>query len=179
MKAVFLLGGWLAVGTWVAFRTQRPPGERALALLFWPFFLQGMPGASASAPIEPSLARLSRALGEGDAADDVVAELSRALQRLRGRRDRVQAELDVLGAAAAGPVADARARSRALLEAARDRLEVELARAEGAVEETATRLVLAGEAGEAGATADVGPLLEALRSRLSAAEELDPAVSSG
>lgn len=176
MKAALLLGGWLMVGAWVAFRSQRPPGERALALLFWPFFLQGMPGAAAPAPVEPSLARLRRALGEGDAADDVVAELSRALQRLRGRRDRLQAELDGLGEAAVGPVADARSRSRGLLAAARGRLEVELARAEGAVEETATRLVLAGEAG---ATADVEPLLEALRSRLSAAEELDPTVSSG
>ena len=176
MKAGLLLCAWLLVGVWVAFRAPRSAGERALALLFWPFFLGDAPVVATSRHVEPSLARLRRALGEGDAADDVVAELSRALARLRGRQGRVQAELDALGLGASGPVAEARERSRALLVAAFDRIQGELARAEAAIEETATRLVLAREGGGA---ADVGPLLDALRVRLAAAEELDPELSAG
>lgn len=169
MTALALLFAWLLVGVAVAFRGARPPGERALGLVFWPFFVGGQSEPDDAAPTDPALARLHRALGEGDAADDVVAELHRALGRLRARRDRVQAEIDALGADAAGPRADSQARSRALLEAARDRVGAELARAEAAIEETATRLVLAHEAGDA---AEVGPLLDALRGRLGAAEEL-------
>lgn len=175
MKAAVLLGAWLSVGAWVALRGPRPPLERALAWLFWPFFLGESGPAPADVEVDPTLARLQRALGEGDAADGVVAELSRALGRLRGRRDRVQSELDALGAGPVGPVGDARARSRALLEAALARIHAELGLVEAAIEETATRLVLSREGGGG---AEVGPLLDALRGRLAAAEELDPGLSA-
>lgn len=166
MKAALLLAAWLAAGAFVAFRGPRAPGERLLALLFWPFFLGAPP-----APAEPaSLARLRRALGDGDAAADVVAELRSALDRLSARRARVAEELAGLGEGDGGD--GARARSRELLTQALAAVERERARVEAAVEETATRLVLARDSG---ADDQVDALLGALRSRLSAAEEVSPA----
>ena len=168
MKALLLLAGWTAVGSWVAFRGERSVGERALALLFWPFFL-GQDAPVEGPGLHPASARLARALGEGDAAGEVVAELSVALFGLEARQARVQDELAGLGPEVQGEVGDARRRSRALLTEALARLAAEQARAEAAIEETATRLVLAREAGQ---DEDVGVLLNALRARISAAEEL-------
>ena len=168
MKALLLLAGWTAIGSWVAFRGDRTVGERGLALLFWPFFLGQEPPA-AGAGLHPSLARLARALGEGDAAEEVVTELSAALYGLSARRHRVQEELTGLGPEEAGDVGDARRRSRGLLTQALAALDGERAQAEAAIEETATLLVLARETGQ---DEDVGVLLRALRARISAAQEL-------
>lgn len=168
MTAALLGLAWLAVGGAVAFRGARAPVERALALLFWLFFLGDRPAD----PEPAALARLRRALGEGDAAQDVVAALRGALDRLSARRARVAEELGALGEG--DGVDGARARSRALLREAIAAVDRERARLEAAVEETATRLVLAREGG---APEQVDALLDALRSRLSAAEEVDRGVS--
>lgn len=168
MKALLLLVGWSAIGSWVAFGGDKTIAERALSLIFWPFFI-GQDTAAEGAGLHPASGRLARALGEGDAAEEVVTELSGALFKLSARRARVQEELAGLGPEVVGEVGDARRRSRALLNQALDRLAAEQAHAEAAIEETATRLVLAREAGQ---EEDVGVLLNALRARIAAAEEL-------
>lgn len=152
MKAALLLGLWLAIGLAVAGRDRRPPIERALAVLFWPFFLGRVDRAG---PLE----RLAEALGPGDAAAALVASLAAAFARLEARLRRVDDAL----------ARTDNDRSRQLLLAARDRLRAELHEARAAVDEAATRLTLMAEDHERG---EIEALLRALSSRLMAGEEL-------
>jgi len=165
---------WVSVGVVVAARVGASRGERVLVLLFWPFFLVG--GEEPEPELRRGrgpLSRLRQALGGEDAAEAVVGELERAVERLERRLSRVDAahaELD----AAVGPGGDsdlarARRRSMTMLEEARERCRQELDAALAAVEETATRLVVAQETGS---SVEVRGLLESLRSRLRAAEEV-------
>lgn len=152
MKAAALLALWLVAGFAVAGRDRRPPVERALAVLFWPFFLGRVDRAG---PLE----RLAAALGPGDAASALVASLGRALARLEARLRRID---DALART------DSQ-RSRQLLVEARDRSRAELVEARAAIDEAATRLTLMAEDQERG---DIEALLRALSSRLMAGEEI-------
>lgn len=176
MKAVLFGALWLAPGLVLALRrVERPALERGLSLLFWPFFLfTGEPAVprAARTPTGP-LGRLHRALGGDAGATAVVRELQQAISRLEERLARVESALSELEHAGAAPeegsLAEARRRSASLLRDARDACRTELEAALAAVEETATRLVIARETGSSD---EVGELLEALRGRLQAAEEV-------
>ena len=179
MKALLFGALWLGPGVVVALRaSSRHPVERLLCLLFWPFFLfdtdEAPQPAAGPVPRGP-LARLHRALGGDDAASSVVLELQQAVARLEERLQRMDAALGELGPEAgaalpeADPLADARARSTSLLQEARTTCKSELDAALAAVEETATRLVIARETGS---SAEVRELLASLRGRLQAAEEV-------
>ncbi len=169
---------WLLPGVWLALRGRtRPAAERVLILVFWPFFL-GAEGPVEAAPPswtcpEGPLGRLHQALGGDHAATGVVVELQRAVARLEDRLSRLDAALGQLASGEQGEVSEAlraaRSRSADLLEHARARCRGELDAALAAVEETATRLVIARETGS---STEVRGLLDSLRSRLHAAEEV-------
>lgn len=176
MKALLFGALWLAPGLLLALRrAERPLGERVLSLLFWPFFLftgDAAPPSQQAAPTGP-LGRLHRALGADAGATAVVRELQQAISRLEGRLARVEAALAEVEAPLpseeSGSLAEARRRSATLLRETRGACLVELEAALAAVEETATRLVIVRERGSSD---EVGALLEALRGRLQAAEEV-------
>ena len=174
MKAWLFLALWLAVGFWVARQAGRSSTERALALLFWPFFL----GQGDDDPLPPSpLDRLRTALGERDLAGQAIAEeLERALDRLRARLARVEGSLAELPREGRGAVAQARDASRKLLESAREHHRRDLDAALAAMEEAATRLYLAQDASERGA---VDALLRSLKDRLLAEEEVGATGAQG
>lgn len=173
MKALIFGAIWLCIGTVVAFRDPRPWAERLLAALFWPFFIISTPppvGPPTHAPLE----RLRQAMGEGDAAEALLGELERTVARLRARVERLsQAAEKVAG----GPSEDsamgrARGDSERLLQEARAKARLELEAALVAIDDAATRLVIAREAGQPG---EVAALLAALRQRLLAEAEVDAA----
>jgi len=174
VKAVVFGLIWISVGVVFAARSGGSRSERALVLLFWPFFVVGGVDAETDAPQNTGpLGRLRQALGGGDTAAAMVGELERTVARLESRLSRVQAaqaELD--GDVRPGGDSDlarARERSAAMLGEARERCRRELDAALAAVEETATRLVIAQETSS---SAEVEGLLASLRSRLQAAEEV-------
>ncbi len=152
MKPALLLLGWLAVGVWVA--RGLDGRERALAVLFWPFFLGARPTTS---PLE----RLQAALGPGDPAQVLVAELNLALARLDARVERI-----VLARAGA------RGASSRLLDEAEARLRADRDRLLQAVDEAATRLALLPDARERG---EVEALLRDLHARMVADADEGPA----
>lgn len=174
MKAVVFGLIWISAGVLIAVRTGGSRGERALVLLFWPFFLVGGDHTETEAAQRPGpLGRLRQALGGGDTAASVVGDLERVVARLERRLSRVEAahaELDAdVRSGEDSDLARARQRSAAMLGEARERCRRELDAALAAVEETATRLVIAQETGT---SAEVQGLLASLRGRLQAAEEV-------
>lgn len=156
MKALLFLGGWLCVGVVVATMRVEGPLERALALLFWPFFLVQPAQAP---PRTGALERLRSALGPEAGSEAFVEELDRALRSLRARLERVEGALAELD--------EDQGTSRQLLEEARDRARQDLEEALAAIEESAARLVIAQSTG-----GEVDAILAALRHRLLAAEEV-------
>ena len=150
MKAALLLGLWVSAGLLVA--RALPPGERAMAVLFWPFFL------GHRAPHADPLTRLCEALGPSDPAQALVAELSAALARLDQRIARVQAA--AVGVSPEAP-------SAALLREAEARLRADHGRLLQAADEAATRLAILVDPSE---RAEVEALLRDLQRRLSAEE---------
>lgn len=164
MRAWIFAALWLGTGLLVATRGPRSPSERALCLLFWPFFL-GETSPNAPAP----LIRLQRALGTDPGAEALLASLERALDELRQRLKRLDAALLQLPDPGDGPLAQARQESRRLLEETRDAQRLELERALARVEQAATRLFLAQETADRG---EVQRVLENLRHRLLAEEEV-------
>ena len=190
MHTVLVLSAWLVLGLVIALRGPRPAWERALALLFWPFFLMGelslAPPAAAVPPTSPSvdpgsLVRLRAALGEGDPAQALVADLGRALAAHQARVDRLEAALAAVGGPSTeDPALDrARARSRALLAQARDAERQALGEALAAIEEAATRLWLLRAGAERG---EVEALLAGLAARLRAGAEVEgrfPGIAPG
>lgn len=149
MKATLLLLAWIGAGLLVA--RSLDGRERALAVLFWPFFLGARPSAS---PLE----LLRAALGSGDPAQVLVAELAAALTRLDARIARV--------ALARGGTAGGSAR---LLDEAEARLKSDRARLLAAVDEAATRLALLPDHRERG---EVEALLRDLHGRMLAEGEV-------
>jgi hypothetical protein len=169
VKALIFGLCWVGVGAALASR-RRPgegPAELALAVLFWPLFLAQ--GGGGPAPADP-MDRLRRALGPGDAAAGLLGELEEALRRLAARQARVEAALRELRGAGEGPGTEVRRASEAMLRGALERVRAERHAALAAVEEAATRLLLAGEDGDRG---EVEHLLQALRARLVAGEEVE------
>jgi hypothetical protein len=171
VKALIFVGLWLGVGAFVSLRRPAPPAERVLAALFWPLFLLSPTGpAAAPRADEPApLRRLRAALGPADPAAAVVGELAAALARVDARAARLAAALAELGPDDGGAIGQARARSRELLDRSRQAAERERDEALAAIEEAATRLLVASEDGE---RADVAGLLRSLRARLDASREL-------
>ena len=138
MKAALLLGLWVSAGLLVA--RALPPGERAMAVLFWPFFL------GHRAPHADPLTRLREALdafvqvtqqtvtgtvrlklykgnviiGPSEPAQALVAELSASLARLDQRIARVQAA--AVGVSPEAPSAALLREAEARLRADRGRL---------------------------------------------------------
>lgn len=154
MKAGLLLALWLGAGLLVA--RGLDGRERALAVLFWPFFLGARPSAS---PVE----RLKMALGPGDPAQVLVAELAAALARLDLRIERVA----LARAGTQGP-------SLPLLDEAEARLREDRERLLRAVDEAATRLALLPDTHE---RAEVDALLRDLHARLHVEAEEGPGLA--
>ncbi len=148
MKALLLLAVWLAAGLMVA--RSLDGRERALAVLFWPFFLGAKPTSS-------PLMRLEQALGPGDPAQVLVGELTAALTRLDVRIARIQA-------ARAGSTGS----SSRLLDEAEARLRADRGRLLSAADEAATRLALLPDHRERG---EVEALLRDLHGRMVADAE--------
>lgn len=172
MKALLFGVAWVGVGAVLATR-RRGAGAAELLLMvaFWPLFLGG--GADAPASVDP-MDRLRRTLGPGDVAEGLLRDLGAALLRLAERQERVEGALRELATAdLRGPAGEARAASRVMLQSALDRVRIERQSAIAAVEEAATRLLLAREEGERG---EVEALLMALRARLVAGEEVEASV---
>ncbi len=171
MKAWLFVTGWVAVGAFLAFRpgSGRRGAEAALVLLFWPFFLAQAPPRAGARAVDP-LVRLRSALGEDPGAQVVADELECALDGVRDRLARVDRALTEISSDGDGAVGEARATSRLLLEEAQQRSRAELDEALAAIEEAATRLVLARESREAG---QVDAILTTLRDRLLAVEEVE------
>lgn len=145
MKAGVLLGLWVLAGLVVA--RGLDGRERGLAVLFWPFFLGARPTTS---PLE----RLRAALGPGDPAQVIVAELAGALTRMEARLQRIE----IARAGVVGP-------SLRLLDEAAARLRADRARLLASADEVATRLALLPDDRERG---EVEALLRDLHARLSA-----------
>ncbi|MFT4975284.1 MAG: DNA anti-recombination protein RmuC [Myxococcota bacterium] len=161
MKAWLFGIAWVSVGAWLAWRASRPRSEQAMMVLFWPLFL----GSSVPHAADP-LARLRAALGEDTA---LLSELREALSSLTRRAARIDAELAGLLCEGEGEVAKARQRSRQLLIEARTKLRQQHQQALAAIEETATRLMLARESGD---VSQIEAVLGELRSTMLAVEEV-------
>ena len=148
MKATLLLGLWVVAGLLVA--RGLDGRERGLAVLFWPFFLGARPTTS-------PLQRLQVALGPGDLAQVIVADLALALTRMDARIERIE----LARAGAEGP-------SVRLLDQALERIQADRRRLLASADEAATRLALMPEARERG---EVEALLRDLHARINAEDE--------
>ena len=155
---------WLSLGIWLAWRSDRPAGDRAMMVLFWPLFL----GGSTPQPAGP-LERLRDAMGT---PTPLIDELRAALGALQQREARITAALAGLSEHGEGEVARAQSRSRQMLQEARAQVRQQHEAALAAIEETATRLMLARESGN---TDEISALLSTLRARMLAVEEVDGA----
>ena len=152
MKVMAFGGAWLFVGALVAARNPQPPLVRGLILFFWPFFVVDIPEKPSA------IVRLRSAMHSDDPANSLVGELENALERMHARQVRLGRALRELEGTASSNV-----RSRVLLQDAHDQYQQEFDAVIAAIEETATRLILAREAGS---HEEVSALLGALHARM-------------
>lgn len=151
MKAGLLLAAWVLVGLVVGWRRAAPAWERALAVLFWPFFIAGSfvgeepPPPAARIDGAPDLAPLVALLPDAPLALELAGRLESALalRQVRVRRLR-EAHSRLLGtpAPAEGPRGEARQRSLQALGRAIDEESALIERVQAQVEELCTRLLL-------------------------------------
>lgn len=153
MKALVFVAAWVGLGAVVAFRRPMSPVDRALALLFWPFFLAG----EAPAPDSP-VGRLAARLDADPATQPLAAALRREEARLAAATRRL----------AAARAEGAGARSAAVLDAALAAAQADLDRLRELADVAGARLLVAA-ARSGGADA----VLADLRAHLAALDEVE------
>lgn len=151
MKAGLLLVAWVLVGLVVGWRRAAPPWERALAVLFWPFFIAGSFGGEEPRPLAgrvdgaPDLASLVALLPDAPLALELARRLEAALALRQARVCRLREARSRLLAAPApadGPRGEARQRSLHALGRAIEEESTLIERVQAQVEELCTRLLL-------------------------------------